>query len=196
MGSEAPSGHRIFSSDNAYPGGGACAALTAMWIRRTYESGGDLKMLSQIGSRMQIEIAQSAAAKGSFGWNRGYIYSDSGPFTGTDFKYLDSILSPQQLRIVGRVTSQHTSQGWNDLLWTMIKNPGMYFSDMRGGPNIGHVVGFKTGGPNLSGYWCFDPNKGLYLNRYADCFVEFNAEYLMWKYPSYENVLSYHLELR
>ncbi len=178
-----PYGDEIFRFDNSFGflakqddgklalEEGVCAALTAMWIRRCYETAGDVKALSEIGSRFAIELAQAAFEHGS-----SSKLDDEG-----------AVLKPQGLKVISKGKIEHTEKRWHWLLTNMVFNPGMYWCGMEDDDG-GHTVGFKTGGPNLSGYFCFDANEGLFKTMNQKEFASKNAKYLLEDYDDYKNV--------
>lgn len=150
---------------------GVCGGLTALWIRRCYEQGGDLDSLSSIGTHMQIELAQAAYEHG----------------TSSSLDDEGSLLKPQGLRVISKGEIEHDQKRWHWLLTNMVANPGMYICKMSGDDGA-HFVGFKTGGPNLSGYWCLDANEGLYKAMDQKSFASENAKYLLQDYDEYDDV--------
>jgi hypothetical protein len=155
---------------------GVCAAITALWIRRSLETAGDIKSLSDIGSFRQILIAQAAYEQALSRVNaRGPLPKYKSQSDKSD----NWALTLQGIKIEDADSFEHTRENVQRFLEKIVAGGGFYCLslEVEDEPTC-HQVGFKTNSPNLNGYWTFDAQKGLYHTRDQKWFVSESINYL------------------
>ena len=136
---------------------GTCAAMTAIWIRKTYQSAGDLDFLKV--RKFEVEVAQAAYIR--WGGDKERLFAAQGLQIVSVTE--DIVFTPIKLR---------TS------LESTVETPGTYYFGLNFSDGFGHAVGAKTGGPNLDQYWFFDCNVGLYRTRSSGKFAKQNSGFV------------------
>jgi len=164
---------------------GVCAALTALWIRKTLEHG-DPTQFNHLNDHMYIGISQAAYIFGSF------APRDSSRYNSVQQE--KTLLESNNLQVTSPQIDVYSRKSLTSFLTQMVSNFGCYFFAMEDEKGYGHVIGFMTGS---TGFYLFDANEGLYQSANRNTFINKNVFYLASDYSNYEGgpIHCYHCQL-
>jgi|GEM_PF-3158564 len=158
---------------------GVCAALTALWMRKTLEQG-DLTSTRHINDHMYVAMSQAAYEFGSFSATR----LGSG---GREPR--ERLLEANNLKVISNQWDTFNKPHLKFLLREIVFDFGCYYLSMWEPPRGGvigsaHAIGLKTGG---TGLFLFDANQGLYKTKNPHAFVNGNTDFLYAAYHEFKN---------